>query len=282
MNAIDQVLARAKATKGSNQREEIVKVYNSYTPRARGYKVKVTDELCATFVSSLFIYYKWTDIVPPECGAHQLYDNMAKLGRGVLDPKRVPNRGDLIFFGKGGSWKNICHVGIVDEVVNNKQIYYYDIQASVKRRTCPITFGGIMGYGMPDYASKDNGIPQVVETPAASNSEFKAGDLVRIKPGALWYNGATIKSGIYLQNWYILQVKGDRAVLNQNENKTSHIMSPIHTSDIVLVTESSTPSAPAASKVSITIEVSSDVSDKLYAKAKAAGLSLSDWISNLV
>lgn len=97
MSAIQQVLDYVVSMKG--KREEVVDIYNTYLPRPRGYKVKYSDMLCATFVSSIFIYLGWTDIVPPECGARQLYQNMEKIGRGIPDKKRVPNVGDLIFFG---------------------------------------------------------------------------------------------------------------------------------------------------------------------------------------
>lgn len=61
------------------------------------------------------------------------------------------------------------------------------------------------------------------------------GDLVSIKPDALWYSGRSIPSWVQEQNWYVLQVDGDRAVLNDNEAGTAHIMSSIHTSDLTLI-----------------------------------------------
>ena len=222
------------AIKMNGQRNEVVDLYNTFLPHPRRYKVKYEDMLCATYVSSIFIKLGWTDIVPPECGAHQLYQNMDALGRGVQDKKRVPEIGDLIFFGNSKYVSGIQHVGIVTEVKNNKQIYYYDIQSRVGRHTCPVGYSWIWGYGMPDYASKD--IQPKPEEPAPQTDHvFKVGDLVTINPGAKWYRGSSIKLSCFSDKWYICSIKGDRAVLGMNEAETRNIQSPINTKDITLV-----------------------------------------------
>lgn len=232
------MLARQTAVKTAiqmnGQRNEVVDLYNTFLPHPRRYKVKYEDMLCATYVSSIFIKLGWTDIVPPECGAHQLYQNMDALGRGVQDKKRVPEIGDLIFFGNSKYVSGIQHVGIVTEVKNNKQIYYYDIQSRVGRHTCPVGYSWIWGYGMPDYASKD--IQPKPEEPAPQTDHvFKVGDLVTINPGAKWYRGSSIKLSCFSDKWYICSIKGDRAVLGMNEAETRNIQSPINTKDITLV-----------------------------------------------
>lgn len=158
------------------KRNEIVDIYNTYLPRPRGYKVKYDDMLCATYVSAVYVKLGWTDIVPPECGAMQLYRNMEALGRAVLDKKRVPEIGDLIFFGNGSNVSKINHVGIVTEV-KGKQIYYYDLQSVVGRHTCPVGYAYVMGYGMPDYASKDlDPLPEPTPKP----------DAPTISPWGIW------------------------------------------------------------------------------------------------
>lgn len=61
-----------------------------------------------------------------------------------------------------------------------------------------------------------------------SQTAFKAGDLVSISKNAVYYNGKSIPSWVLSQKWYIASVKGDRAVVDQNEKKTSSICSPIN------------------------------------------------------
>ena len=245
------------------KRNEIVDIYNSYLPRPRGYKVKYDDMLCATYISSIFIKLGWTDIVPPECGAWRLYANMEALGRAVLDKKRVPEVGDLIFFGNGTTVKKIQHVGIVTEVQNGKQIYYYDIQANVGRHTCPVGYSYVMGYGMPDYQSKDL-VPAPNPEPAPDAPHvFQVGDLVTVNPGATWYRGQSIKLSVISDKWYIMSVKGDRAVLGMNLAETRNIQSPIHTCDISLVVANGAIEQPPEDKVSITVTVDKETLELL-------------------
>lgn len=67
------------------------------------------------------------------------------------------------------------------------------------------------------------------ETTTTTSSGIKKGNLVSIKSGATYYNGVSIPSWVMNDKWYITQVKGDRAVLGQNQAKTNNIQSPINT-----------------------------------------------------
>ena len=244
-----------KAISFKGQREEIVRIYNEKArPLPRGYRVKLEDMLCATFASVPFLALGWSDICPPECGAMQLYRNMEALGRAVLDKTRVPDIGDLIFFGNGTKVSNINHVGIVTEV-KGTQIYYFDLQSVVGRHTCPVGYAYIMGYGMPDYASKDLApVPDPEPAPDAPHV-FQVGDLVTVNPGAKWYKGQSIKLSVINDKWYISSIKNDRAVLGMNLAETRNIQSPIHTCDISLVVANGAIEQPPQDKVSITVTV---------------------------
>lgn len=252
MIARQTLVQKAIALKG--ERNAVVDIYNTFLPRPRGYKVKYDDMLCATYISTPFIQLGWTDIVPPECGAMQLYRNMEALGRAVLDKKRVPDVGDLIFFGNGSTASRINHVGIVTGV-KGTQIYYYDLQSVVGRHTCPVGYAYIVGYGMPDYQSKDlDPVPDPEPAPDAPYV-FQVGDLVTVNPVAKWYKGQGIKLSVINDKWYICSVKGDRAVLGMNLAETRNIQSPIHTCDISLVVANGAIEQPPQDKVSITVTV---------------------------
>ena len=71
-----------------------------------------------------------------------------------------------------------------------------------------------------------------------SSDSFKIGDLVKIT-GTKWYTGENIPSWVKAENWYISEIKGDRAVIDKNEKGTNSIKSPINTEDISLVKDSS-------------------------------------------
>ena len=269
------------------KRTEIVDIYNTYLPRPRGYKVKYDDMLCATYVSAVFIKLGWTDIVPPECGAWRLYANMEALGRAVLDKKRVPEIGDLIFFGNGSTVNRIQHVGIVTEVQNGKQIYYYDIQANVGRHTCPVGYSYVMGYGMPDYAAHDLDKPEPTPEPAPQpvpqpDHVYAVGDLVTINPGARWYRGQSIKLSCINDKWYIMSIKGDRAVLGMNLAETRNIQSPIHTCDISLVVANGAIEQPPEDKVSITVTVDKETLELLDIMATGNNKTMGEIIDMLL
>ena len=257
MIARQTLVQKAMSFKG--QRNVVVDVYNNYFKEKgikypRNYRVKYEDMLCATYASAPFLALNWSDICPPECGAMQLYRNMEALGRAALDKTRVPDIGDLIFFGNGSTVSRINHVGIVTEV-KGTQIYYYDLQSVVGRHTCPVGYSYIIGYGMPDYASKDlDPLPAPEPTPDAPHV-FQVGDLVEINPGAKWYKGQSIRLSCINDKWYICSIKGDRAVLGMNLAETRNIQSPIHTCDISLVVANGAIEQPPENKVTITVTV---------------------------
>lgn len=73
------------------------------------------------------------------------------------------------------------------------------------------------------------------ETTVVTNTgpgAFRTGDLVSIKPGATYYNGSHIPDWVMGQRWYLMQVKGDRAVLGRNESNTNNIESPINVNNL--------------------------------------------------
>lgn len=285
------MLARQTAVKTAidmkGQRDEVVDLYNTYLPRPRGYKVKYSDMLCATYVSSIFIKLKMTDICPPECGARQLYRNMDAINCATPDTKRTPQPGDLIFFGNNSKPDGINHVGIVVELTNaNKRIVYYDISNSgrVGKHYCPVGYAWICGYGMPDYASKDfqSTLPPTQTEQPTTAHEFKAGDLVTINPGAKWYSGSTIKLSCISDKWYITQVKGDRAVLGMNEAQTRNIVSPIHTCDITLVNAVEPVDPKPNDKVSVTVDIDKETYQLLQIMAQGNGKTMGEIIDILL
>lgn len=65
------------------------------------------------------------------------------------------------------------------------------------------------------------------------NSGVYVGAWVTIKSGAKYYNGVSIPSWVMNETWKVLQIKGDRAVINDSKSGTYHIMSPISVGDLV-------------------------------------------------
>lgn len=137
----------------------IIDVYNAHKPLARGYKVKYTDEWCATFVSAVGIKCGYTHIIPTECSCGKMIELFKKLGSWVEDDTYKPKAGDIIFYdwedsGKGDNKGTPNHVGIVEKVSGSTiTVIEGNYNQAVKRRTLSINGKYIRGYGVPKYSN---------------------------------------------------------------------------------------------------------------------------------
>lgn len=102
-------------------------------------------------------------------------------------------------------------------------------------KSCP---GNWMYSRMGDLAEKVTaalgGEVKPVE-PTQPTSAIKAGDLVSIT-GSTYYGGKSIPGWVKKLRWYVVEVSGDRAVINKSEDGKNAIMSPVKVSDLALVT----------------------------------------------
>lgn len=58
------------------------------------------------------------------------------------------------------------------------------------------------------------------------------GSWVRVKSGTTWYNGAAIPSFVYNYRWKVIEINGDRAVINDSDSGGFRICSPIHVNNL--------------------------------------------------
>ena len=146
---------------GSDQHLELLSIYNSHEPLARGYAVTVSDNWCATFGSAVAIQQGHTDIIPTECGCERQIDLWKDLGRWMENDRYLPLPGDYIYYNwnvspnkkENTGWSD--HVGIVVGTVgpvikviegNKDDCVTYRIILRGDYR--------IRGYGLPDYGAK--------------------------------------------------------------------------------------------------------------------------------
>lgn len=73
---------------------------------------------------------------------------------------------------------------------------------------------------------------------SGSSGPIRSGDLVSIKSGATYYNGVHIPSWVMEKRWYVLQVTGDRAVIDKNEGGGYSICSAINVKYLTKVSKS--------------------------------------------
>lgn len=157
------IIDAAESWKGCKEADgshrQIIDLYNSHKPLARGYAVQYTDSWCATFVSAAAIKAGLTEIVPTECSCGQMMTLFQKAGRWVEDDGYTPGVGDVIFYdwadsgsGDNTGWPD--HVGLVKSVRNGTiTVIEGNKDDAVGYRTLAVNDRYIRGYGIPDYSS---------------------------------------------------------------------------------------------------------------------------------
>lgn len=135
----------------------IIDTYNAHKPLARGYKVKYTDEWCATFVSAVAIVCGATGYIPTECSCLRMIALFKDMGAWVEDDTYKPKAGDIVFYdwddnGKGDNKGTPNHVGIVEKVSASAiTVIEGNYSQAVKRRNITVNGRYIRGYGVPKY-----------------------------------------------------------------------------------------------------------------------------------
>jgi GH25 family lysozyme M1 (1,4-beta-N-acetylmuramidase)/LysM repeat protein len=197
----DQVVAQAQAWIGKKESDgshkEIIDVYNSHKPLARGYAVKYTDAWCATFVSAVAIKCGVTNILPTECGCGQMIQLFQKLCEWIENDAYIPSPGDVIFYdwqdsgsGDNTGWPD--HVGIVEKVTKNTiTVIEGNCSNSVKRRKIQVNGQYIRGYGIPKYSASQETIPAPKPAPSKTIDEL-AKEVIDGK----WGNGVDRKKAL--------------------------------------------------------------------------------------
>ena len=177
----ERVVATAKAWLGCKESDgshrQIVDVYNSHRPLARGYALKYTDAWCAGFVSAVAIRLGLTDIMPTEVGVWNMIELYRKLGRWQESDSCVPKPGDVIMYAWGDNGVGDCtsgasHVGIV-VACDGKTITVIEGNKNdaVGYREIAVNGRYIRGFGLPDYASKATEDEPVAPAPEEPKKE---------------------------------------------------------------------------------------------------------------
>ena len=156
----DELIAVMKSWLGYSEANgrhmEIINLYNSHKPLARGYAVQNGDAWCATTVSAAAIKAGMTDIIPLECGCEEQIKLFQKLGCWEEDGTVVPEPGFIIYYNwdKGSQpndgWAD--HVGVVVSVDSSLiKVIEGNNGGRVAYRTIPVGWAYIRGYGKPRY-----------------------------------------------------------------------------------------------------------------------------------
>ena len=156
MSNVDKILNVARSWIGCKEsngsHKQIIDVYNAYTPLPRGYKVKYTDNWCATYVSACAIKAGLANIIPIECSCGNMITLAKNMDIWEENEDITPPVGALIMYDwdKKDGWPE--HVGIVENV-SGKQITVIEGNKSdsVSRRVINVGDATIRGYVLVKY-----------------------------------------------------------------------------------------------------------------------------------
>ena len=151
------------ATKGSAKHLEILNIYNSHKPLARGYTMKTSDAYCACTVSAAWIKAGITEFTGTEVGVEKFITVAKNLGIWVEDDTYVPKIGDACVYDWDDNANNFAttdnqnaadHIGIVT-VAGAQSFTVTEGNMSggkVGKRTMQVNGRYIRGFIAPDYA----------------------------------------------------------------------------------------------------------------------------------
>jgi len=187
-----------KESDGSHR--EIIDLYNSHKPLARGYAVKYTDAWCATFVSAMAIKCGLTDIIPTECGCGQMIQLFQKLGAWQENDAHTQQPGDVIFYdwddsgvGDNTGWPD--HVGIVESVSGSTmKVIEGNMSDAMGSRTMQVNGRYIRGYGLPKFKGGAASSGNTGSKPAGSTGKKTVAQLADEVLAGKWGNGPDRKS----------------------------------------------------------------------------------------
>lgn len=141
--------------------KQIIDLYNSHKPLARGYAVKYTDEWCDTTVSAAAIKAGAVDLIGTECGCEEHVKIFKNKGIWIEDGTITPQPGDIIVFNWGDNTQPndgySDHIGYV-ESVSGRTITTIEGNKgqAVGRRTLTVGNGNIRGYARPKYSGSSS------------------------------------------------------------------------------------------------------------------------------
>lgn len=174
---------------------EILNIYNSHKPLARGYAIKPHDEWCDATVSACAIKAGAVDLIGTEVGVEHHVNIFKSKGIWIEDGNVTPQAGDIIVF----NWDTNVqqnngysdHIGIV-ESVSGGVITTIEGNSSeaVRRRTYRVGHGNIRGFARPRYAQASGNTPVPPQKPNKKDITTIAKEVI----SGAWGNGEDRKN----------------------------------------------------------------------------------------
>lgn len=183
---------------------QIIDLYNSYKPLARGYKLKYSDEWCDGTISAAAIKAGAVDIIGTEVGCEEHVKIFKRKGIWIEDGRITPKKGDIILF----NWDDNSqpndgysdHIGVVEKVSGNTITTIEGNKSrAVGRRTLKVGAGNIRGYARPKYKAESSGGSTTNLTAVARDviaGKYGNGDARRKALEAKGYNYSAVQAEV--------------------------------------------------------------------------------------
>lgn len=190
-NVINAAVSYLGTRKGSAKHKEIVDLYNSHKPLARGYAIKTTDDWCDCFVSAMAVKCGHTDLIGTEVGVGKHIAIFKQKGIWKESDSFVPSVGDIIVYdwdddGRGDDTTGADHIGYVVSC-DGKTIKVIEgnkgAASEVGYRTIAVNGRYIRGFAHPNYASKATKEPAKPTTPTTKKEDTVMVELRVLKQG---------------------------------------------------------------------------------------------------
>ena len=166
--------------------KQIIDLYNSHKPLARGYAVRYDDEWCDATVSAAGIKAGAVDLIGTECGVEEHVKIFQKKGIWIEDGTITPQPGDIIVYNWGDSTQPndgySDHIGFVENVFSKiiTAIEGNKGQGVVAQRAVPLGYGNIRGYARPKYAKASSSSSGNTGVPAGKSDYTCTPDIVQL------------------------------------------------------------------------------------------------------
>ena len=168
---VQQICSWEGYSEATDKHRIIIDIYNKYLPTAvktgtLNYKVKYSDEWCATGASAAYIQTGAPELFPIECGCPRNITLAKKMGIWQEADSYVPAPADAVLYdwqdsGSGDNVGTPDHIGIVidvDEKAGTFTVMECNKDEAVGRRKMNINGKYIRGFICPKFA-KDTSVP---------------------------------------------------------------------------------------------------------------------------
>ena len=166
---VQQICSWEGYSEATDKHRIIIDIYNKYLPTAvktgtLNYKVKYSDEWCATGASAAYIQAGAPELFPIECGCPRNIELAKKMGIWVEADNHIPKPADAVLYdwqdsGSGDNTGTADHIGIVidvDEQAGTFTVMECNKDEAVGRRVMKINGRYIRGVICPKFADDTN------------------------------------------------------------------------------------------------------------------------------